>query len=53
MLPKDVIAEVTEIGLERLGIHDGVADGGDGVEDKTTKRRRTVSIEGIGESFLQ
>ncbi len=40
MLPKNVtIAEVTEIGLERFGIQNGVADGGDEVEDKTTKRR--------------
>lgn len=32
-------AEVIEIGLERFGILEGVIDGGDEVEDKTTKRR--------------
>ncbi|KAF8164737.1 hypothetical protein B0H34DRAFT_855276 [Crassisporium funariophilum] len=55
MFPKNVtVAEVTEIGLERFGIQDGVIDGGDEVEDKMTKRRSTsrvryglaVSIEG-------
>ena len=57
MLPKNVTAaEVTEIGLERFGIQDGVVDGGDEVEDKTTKRRSgvrvryglTVSVDGHG-----
>ena len=39
-LPKNVtILEVAEIGLERFGIQDSVADGGDEVENKTTKRR--------------
>lgn len=61
LLPKNVtVAEVTEIGLERFGIQDGVVDGGDEVEDKTTKRRSgiriryslTVNIEGNGESFF-
>ncbi len=62
MLLKNVmVAEVTEIGLEKFGIQDGVVDGGDEVEDKTTKRRSgtrvryglTASIEGIGESFFK
>jgi predicted ABC-type ATPase len=62
MLPKRVtIVEVAEIGLERSGVQDGVADGGHEVEDKTTKRRSgtrvryglTASIEGIGEFFLK
>ncbi len=36
MLPKNVtIVEVAEIGLERFGIQDSVADGGDEVEDKS------------------
>ena len=57
MFPKNVtVAEVTEIGLERFGIQDGVVDGGDEIEDKTTKRRSgvrvryglTVSIDGHG-----
>jgi hypothetical protein len=60
LLPKNVtVAEVTEIGLEKFGIQDGVVDGGDEVEDKTTKRRSgtrvryglTASIEGLGEYF--
>ena len=57
MYPKNItVAEVTELGLERFGIQDGVIDGGDEVEDKTTKRRSVsrvryvlmVSIEGQG-----
>ena len=45
MLPKNItVAEVTEIGLERFGIQDGVVDGGDEVEDKMTKRRSVVRI---------
>ena len=57
MYPKNVtVAEVTELGLERFGIQDGVIDGGDEVEDKMTKRRSVsrvryglmVSIDGQG-----
>ena len=57
MFPKNVtVAEVTEIGLERFGIQDGVIDGGDEVEDKAVKRRSgvrvryglMVSIDGYG-----
>ncbi|KAH9483226.1 Tip elongation aberrant protein Tea4 [Psilocybe cubensis] len=45
MFPKNVtVAEVTEISLERFGIQDGVIDGGDEVEDKTTKRRSGVRV---------
>jgi len=58
MFPKNItVAEVTEMGLERFGIQDGVIDGGDEVEDKLTKRRSIVrvryglmvSIDGHGE----
>ena len=57
MYPKNItVAEVTELGLERFGIQDGVIDGGDEVEDKTSKRRSVsrvryvlmVSIDGQG-----
>ena len=57
MYPKNItVAEVTELGLERFGIQEGVIDGGDEVEDKTTKRRSVsrvryvlmVSIDGQG-----
>jgi hypothetical protein len=45
MFPKNItVAEVTEIGLERFGIQDGVIDGGDEVEDKLTKRRSIVRV---------
>ncbi|KAF4615930.1 hypothetical protein D9613_011321 [Agrocybe pediades] len=45
MFPKNVtVAEVTETSLERFGIQDGVIDGGDEVEDKTTKRRSGVRV---------
>ena len=61
MYPKNItVAEVTELGLERFGIQDGVIDGGDEVEDKTTKRRSVsrvryvlmVSIDGQGMLFF-
>lgn len=40
VFPKNVtVAEVIELGLERFGILEGVVDGGDEVEDKSTKRR--------------
>ena len=57
IFPKNItVAEVIEIGLERFGISEGVVDGGDEVEDKTTKRRSSsrvryvlhVSIDGKG-----
>ena len=60
LYPKNItVAEVTELGLERFGIQDGVIDGGDEVEDKTTKRRSVsrvryglmISIDGQGMSF--
>lgn len=45
MFPKNVtVAEVTETSLERFGIQDGVIDGGDEVEDKTTKRRSGLRV---------
>ncbi|KAF8815805.1 hypothetical protein BYT27DRAFT_7128587 [Phlegmacium glaucopus] len=45
MYPKNVtVAEVTELGLERFGIQDGVIDGGDEVEDKMTKRRSVSRV---------
>jgi hypothetical protein len=58
MMPKNItVAEVTELGLERFGIQDGVVDGGDEVEDKMTKRRSgvriryglTISVDGHGD----
>jgi hypothetical protein len=61
MLPKNItVAEVTEIGLERFGIQDGVVDGGDEVEDKMTKRRSVarvryglmVAVDGHGVLFF-
>jgi Ras association (RalGDS/AF-6) domain len=61
MYPKNItVAEVTELGLERFGIQDGVVDGGDEVEDKTTQRRSVtrvryglmVSIDGQGMLFF-
>ena len=61
MMPKNVtVAEVTELGLERFGIQDGVVDGGDEVEDKTTQRRSgvrvryglTICIDGQGDSLF-
>ena len=61
MYPKNItVAEVTELGLERFGIQEGVIDGGDEVEDKTTKRRSVsrvryvlmVSIDGQGMLFF-
>lgn len=57
LFPKNVtVAEVIEIGLERFGISEGVVDGGDEVEDKSTKRRSSsrvryvlkVSVDGKG-----
>ena len=45
VFPKNItVAEVIEIGLERFGIPDGVADGGDEVEDKNTKRRSSSRV---------
>jgi hypothetical protein len=61
MMPKNItVAEVTELGLERFGIQDGVVDGGDEVEDKMTKRRSgvriryglTISVDGHGDYFV-
>ncbi|KAI6099133.1 hypothetical protein F5141DRAFT_1144912 [Pisolithus sp. B1] len=43
--PKNVtVAEVIELGLERFGIVDGVVDGGDEVEDKSTNRRSSTKV---------
>ena len=59
-LPKNItVAEVTELGLERFGILEGVVDGGDEVEDKLTKRRSssrvryilTVQVDGQGKQI--
>lgn len=45
MFPKNItVAEVIELGLERFGITEGVVDGGDEVEDKTTKRRSSCRV---------
>ncbi|KAH8106333.1 hypothetical protein BXZ70DRAFT_433344 [Cristinia sonorae] len=45
VLPKNVtVAEVTEMGLDRFGIIDGVVDGGDEVEDKLAKRRSSTRV---------
>ena len=59
MYPKNItVAEVTELGLERFGIQDGVVDGGDEVEDKrrsSVSRVRyglMVSIDGQGMFFV-
>jgi len=38
------VAEVIEIGLERFGIVEGVVDGGDEIEDKSTKRRSSSRV---------
>jgi len=44
-LPKNItVAEVIEIGLERFGIVEGVVDGGDEIEDKSTKRRSSSRV---------
>ena len=43
--PKNItVAEVIEIGLERFGIVEGVVDGGDEVEDKSSKRRSSSRV---------
>ncbi|KAG6841352.1 hypothetical protein C0991_011895 [Blastosporella zonata] len=45
VFPKNAtVAEVIEIGLERFGISDGVVDGGDEIEDKSTKRRSSTRV---------
>ncbi|KAG6815021.1 hypothetical protein H0H87_005768 [Tephrocybe sp. NHM501043] len=45
VFPKNAtVAEVIEIGLERFGISDGVVDGGDEVEDKSTKMRSSTRV---------
>ncbi|KZV73626.1 hypothetical protein PENSPDRAFT_750027 [Peniophora sp. CONT] len=45
LFPKNItVAEVIEIGLERFGISEGVVDGGDEVEDKSTKRRSSSRV---------
>ena len=43
--PKNItVAEVIEIGLERFGIVEGVVDGGDEIEDKSSKRRSSFRV---------
>lgn len=43
--PKNTtVAEVIEASLERFGILEGVVDGGDAVEDKTSKRRSNSRV---------
>ena len=43
--PKNItVAEVIEIGLERFGIVEGVVDGGDEIEDKSSKRRSSCRV---------
>ncbi|KAG6873188.1 hypothetical protein C0995_001798 [Termitomyces sp. Mi166 len=45
VFPKNAtVAEVIELGLERFGISEGVVDGGDEIEDKTTKRRSSTRV---------
>ncbi|KAG5643245.1 hypothetical protein DXG03_001295 [Asterophora parasitica] len=45
VFPKNAtVAEVIEIGLERFGISEGVVDGGDEIEDKSTKRRSSTRV---------
>ncbi|KAE9391917.1 hypothetical protein BT96DRAFT_1000839 [Gymnopus androsaceus JB14] len=45
VFPKNVaVAEVIEIGLEQFGILEGVVDGGDEIEDKSTKRRSSSRV---------
>ncbi|RDB20253.1 hypothetical protein Hypma_012584 [Hypsizygus marmoreus] len=45
VFPKNItVAEVIEIGLERFGISEGVVDGGDEIEDKSTKRRSSTRV---------
>jgi hypothetical protein len=45
IFPKNItVAEVIEIGLERFGIVEGVVDGGDEIEDKSTKRRSSSRV---------
>jgi len=45
IFPKNItVAEVIEIGLERFGIVEGVVDGGDEVEDKSSKRRSSSRV---------
>ncbi|KAF8056706.1 hypothetical protein FPV67DRAFT_1531114, partial [Lyophyllum atratum] len=45
VFPKNVtVADVIEMGLERFGISEGVVDGGDEVEDKSTKRRSSTRV---------
>ncbi|KAG6867671.1 hypothetical protein C0993_012550 [Termitomyces sp. T159_Od127] len=45
VFPKNAtVAEVIELGLERFGIEEGVVDGGDEVEDKTSKRRSATRV---------
>ena len=60
-LPRNItVAEVIEIGLERFGIVEGVVDGGDEIEDKSTKRRSSsrvryalhVEVGGKGRRFF-
>ncbi|KAG5637902.1 hypothetical protein H0H81_002730 [Sphagnurus paluster] len=45
VFPKNAtVAEVIEIGLERFGISEAVVDGGDEIEDKSTKRRSSTRV---------
>ncbi|KAG6850083.1 hypothetical protein H0H93_001216 [Arthromyces matolae] len=45
VFPKNAtVADVIEIGLERFGISEGVVDGGDEIEDKSTKRRSSTRV---------
>jgi hypothetical protein len=45
MFPKNItVAEVIEVGLEKLGIPGGIVDSSDEVEDKNTKRRNSSRV---------
>lgn len=45
-LPRNAtVAEVIETGLNRFGIADGVVEGGDDVEDRTTRRRSKPRVK--------
>lgn len=45
LLPRNAtVVEAIESGLERLGIQEGVVDGGDDVEDKISKRRSMARV---------
>lgn len=45
-LPRNAtVAEVVEMGLDRFGIYDGLVEGGDDVEDRTSRRRSKPRVK--------